>query len=252
MTMMLRSTLVLLTALLVSTGTASATSWADALFDDLTHDFGASPYGATVRRVFTIANTTGQKVRIASVRVSCGCVSAAVTRRELAPGEKASLVVSVDTRRFKGATTKSVYVRFDQPEDTEVRLSISANSRDDLALAPASLAFLLVASNSTAAPSGESKAAGVTVTMGDSACNVLAATCESEYIQPSVALLSRQAAGVSYQVSAKLRATPPAGTYYSTVWLTTNSAAMPRVAVPVIVEVKAPSGGAAMSSAATR
>src|SRR5260370_11966641 len=105
MTMMIRSTLVLLTALWVSTGTASATSWADALFDDLTHDFGASPYGATVRRVFTITNTTGQKVRIASVRVSCGCVSAAVTRRELAPGEKTSLVVSVDTRRFKAAPT---------------------------------------------------------------------------------------------------------------------------------------------------
>jgi Protein of unknown function (DUF1573) len=251
MTMMLRSTLVLLTALWVSTGTASATSWADALFDDLTHDFGAAPYGATVRRVFTITNTTGQKVRITSVRVSCGCVSAAVTRRDLSPGEKASLVVSVDTRRFKGATTKTVYVRFDQPEDAEVRLTIGANSRDDLAVAPASLAFAQVATGRPAVSSSESKAS-VTVTMGDSACNVLGVTCDSEYIQPSVALLSRQAGGVSYQVSAILRGNLPVGSYYSTVWLTTNSAAMPRVAVPVIVEVKSSNGAVSTSSAATR
>jgi hypothetical protein len=234
--MMLRSSLVLLTALWVSTGTASATSWADALFDDLTHDFGAAPYGATVRRAFTITNTTGHAVRIASVRVSCGCVSAAVTRRDLAPGENAALVVSVDTRRFKGATTKSVYVRFDQPEDAEVRVSIAANSRDDLAFAPAALAFAQVAPSSQAVPSRESTAS-MKVTMRDSACNVLGVTCDSEYIQPSVALLSRQAGGVSYQINAKLRATPPAGTYHSTVWLTTDNATLPRVAVPVIVEV---------------
>src|ERR1700722_12615217 len=110
--MKLRTTLVILTTLWVSTGTASATSWADALFDDLSHDFGATAYGTTVSHVFTISNTTGQKVRIASIRVSCGCVNAAVSQRRLAWGEKALLVVSIDTRRFKGATTKTVFVRF--------------------------------------------------------------------------------------------------------------------------------------------
>src|SRR5208282_3490026 len=52
---------------------APAAPWADALFDNLSHDFGTVPRGPHVTHHFTVTNTTGAPLHITSVRVSCGC-----------------------------------------------------------------------------------------------------------------------------------------------------------------------------------
>lgn len=230
--MHLRYVFVLLT-LLGAAGTASADTWADRLFDELGHDFGVTPYGPTVTHTFTITNTTGQPLHIGAVRVSCGCVSTALQRQDLAPGEQAALIVNVDTRRFHGPTTKTVFVRFDQPQLTEVRLAIAANSRSDLTLSPATLAFGSV-------PSGRAAKANVTMTIADPNVNASDVKCDSGYIQPRIRLLTRTPEGASFEVSAQLGSNLPAGSWYSTVWLSTSNPAMPRIAIPVTVEVQAP------------
>jgi len=223
-------------------GTASATPWADNLFDGLYHDFGTTPYGPTVNHTFIITNTTGKKVHIVSVRVSCGCLSTALTRTELAPGEEAALVVNMDTRRFRGPFAKSVYVLFDQPETAEVRLTLQANSREDLSLLPTSLAFGQVA------PGSEAKAK-LTLTFGDGKSEIVDIKCDSGYIEPRVTLLSRESGAVTYEVTAKVRPNLPAGSWYSTVWLTTNNPAMSRLSIPLTVEVQAPKKAPASAAA---
>jgi hypothetical protein len=233
--MLLRHALVLAVVLWGATGTASATPWADALFDTLSHDFGTTPYGPPVSHVFAITNNTGQRLHMSPARVSCGCLSATVTQRELAPGQEAALVVNVDTRRFTGPLTKYVYVQFDQPQFAEVRIVIQVNIRTDVTLTPASLAFGQVA------PGTEAKA-NVTLTIGDPGSSVTDVKCESSYIQPRVNLVSREG-GASYQVTAQLRPNVPAGSWYSTVWVSTSNPAMPRLSIPVTVEVKAPKTG---------
>src|SRR5262245_10626034 len=98
----------------VFAGQATA-SWADALFDDLSRDFGSVPRGPSVTHPFRIVNNTKQMVRIAGVRVSCGCTTARALQTSLAPGQETAILVQMDTRRFSGTKIVTVYVTFDLP-----------------------------------------------------------------------------------------------------------------------------------------
>src|SRR5947209_17203186 len=127
---MIRSFIILLTIGLVTSGSEAQGSMA-ALFDARSHDFGTVPRGAKRVHPFTVTNTTGQPLRILSIRIPCNCVSAWATKRELAPGESTTVVAELDTRRFGGLLTKYAFVLFDQPRE-EVQLTVHAYSDDNL------------------------------------------------------------------------------------------------------------------------
>ncbi|TMQ31211.1 MAG: hypothetical protein E6K70_23015 [Planctomycetota bacterium] len=61
---------------------------------------------------------------------------------------------------------------------------------------------------------------------------------ESNYIQTSVKEVSRDSGSVSYEVTASVRNDCPVGKWYSDVWLKTNNPSMPRVRVPLMVEIQ--------------
>src|SRR5438093_10445893 len=61
-------------------GAAGAGTWTDGLFDDLSKDFGSVPRGPTLKHHFRLVNRTMGPINIASVRVSCGCLTATVAR----------------------------------------------------------------------------------------------------------------------------------------------------------------------------
>jgi hypothetical protein len=232
---MARPTLVLTIVLSMSlTGTASAASWAEALFDDVAHDFGAVPKGATQTFSFALTNKTGEAVHIASVRVGCSCVTASATKTDLKAGESTAVVVRVDTRRLTGPFQKPIFVQFDRPGFEEVRLSIQANIRNDLGVDPESLAFGQV-------KQGKSSETRVTVLisgLGD--YKIREAKCDSSFVQATVRRLPGEADGVSYQITARLRPGLPVGHWYSTVSLTTDHSALPRFQIPVTVEIRSP------------
>jgi hypothetical protein len=230
---MMRPTLVL-AAVLSLTGTVSAASWAEALFGELSHDFGPVPRGGTQTFSFSLTNNTGAPVHIASVRVACSCVTASATKTALAAGENTTVVVRVDTRRLTGPFQKPIFVQFDRPTAEEVRLSIQANIRNDLTVAPESLAFARVKKGSPAE-------ASVTVLISGLAdCKIQEAKADSSFVQASVRRVPGDAGGVSYQVTARLRPGLPVGHWYSTVSLTTNNPALPRFRIPVSVEIQSP------------
>src|SRR5205085_3968650 len=120
---------------------APAATWAEAMFDELVRDFGSVPRGPMLTHSYRLTNNTGHAVHVANVRVSCGCVSATAMQGALAPGQSTVVLAQMDTRRFTGPKTVTIYVQFDQPRWEEVRLSISANGRDDLTITPEAIAF---------------------------------------------------------------------------------------------------------------
>src|SRR5262245_11074618 len=83
------------------TGPASATPWADGMFDQLSRDFGSVPRGTIQTHAFRVVNKTGTPVHIANVRASCGCVTARALQHDLAPGQETSVYVTMDTGRFQ-------------------------------------------------------------------------------------------------------------------------------------------------------
>jgi hypothetical protein len=228
---MFRYSLVLLVGL-AAAGVASA-SWADSMFDGLSRDFGPVPRGPLVTHPFRFVNNTGHPVHVVNVRVSCGCTAARALHEYLAPGQESAIVAQMDTTRFIGPKSVTIYVTFDQPGYEEVRLWVQANSRDDVSITPDTLNFGRI-------KRGTAPAAGVTLSlMGDPNWQVLGAACESNYVQPAYQLVQRDSGAVAYQLRARLRPDAPPGKWYTDVWLTTNNPAMPRVRVPLTVEIEA-------------
>src|SRR3954451_14670167 len=109
---MLRYSLVIVAGFWVA-GSASAGTWGDSLFEELSKDFGSVPRGPTLTHNFRVSNNTKNAVNISSLRVSCGCVSATALKGTLNPGEETAIVAKMDTTRFTGPKTVTIYIQFD-------------------------------------------------------------------------------------------------------------------------------------------
>jgi hypothetical protein len=213
-------------------GSASAASWADAMFRELSKDFGTVPRGPMLTHPFHVVNNTGSPVHISGIRVSCGCVSATAMHGNLAVGQETVILAQMDSRRFTGVKTVTIYVQLDQPHSEEVRLWVQANSRDDVTVTPESLAFGQIKRSS--APS-----ASVTITfLGNGQWQIVGAQCDSNYVQTTLKEQHRQATEVAYTLTAQLRSDSPVGKWYSDIWLKTNNAATPKIRVPLTVEIE--------------
>jgi hypothetical protein len=212
--------------------TARAATWADAMFEELSKDFGSVPRGPTLQHPFRLVNRTHAVVNIASVRVSCGCVTATALKGTLAPGEATAVVAQMDTRRFSGVKTVTIYVQFDRPAWEEVRLWVQANSRDDINVTPDTFAF-------GRTKRGASPTSTVTVTfLGGSASQITDVQSDSNYVQTALRPVVNQDQEVVYQLSARVRSDAPVGKWYTDVWLQTTNPSMPRVRVPLTVEIE--------------
>ncbi len=231
---MLRYSLLCLALLGAAAGPAHATSWADGLFTEgMSIDFGSVPRGQILTHRFKVYNHTNQPVQISNVRVSCGCTAARAEQTYLAPNQGTDIVPQMDTRRFYNTKTVTIYVQFDQPQFEEVRLWVQANSRDDVSFTPDTIAFGRVKRGTT--PEGRANIAF----LGGAQTQVLEVKSESNYIQPAVREVTRDGGQVVYEVTAKVRPDTPAGKWYTDVWLKTNNPGIPRLRVPVTVEVEA-------------
>ncbi len=228
---MLRYSIVMLVSL-GAAGSSPAASWAEALFKDLSRDFGSVPRGALLTYPFWLTNTTGGPVSIGPVRVSCGCTTAYAQQTELAPGQSTVIYAQMDTRRFYGEKTVTVYVQFTQPAFDEVRLWVKANSHEDIIITPDTLDFGQI-------KHGTAPTATVAIVFaGNDQWKITSVSSESTYVQPVVKPLPGNTYAVNYQLSARLNPAIPAGNWRTDVWLETNNPAAPRVRVPLLVRVQ--------------
>jgi hypothetical protein len=203
------------------------------MFDELSRDFGSVPHGAQLVHAFRLVNNTGSTVRITDVRVSCGCTVARALSGVLAPGQETAIVASMDTRRFYHSKNVTIFVRFDQPRFEEVRLWVQANSRDDVEFSADGIAFGRV-------KRGANPKTKITVTFrGDGNTRVLDTHSDSNFVKPVLKEVGRNFGDVTYEVAAQVRSDIPAGKWYTDIWLQTNNPNMPKLRVPVTIEVEA-------------
>jgi len=91
------------------------------------YDFGTIPNTGPVSQDFQVRNTGDGPLEIGRVTTSCGCTTAEISSRRLAPDETADLTVTYDPRAHGGATGKFmriVYVQSSDPDTPEVNLSV--------------------------------------------------------------------------------------------------------------------------------
>jgi hypothetical protein len=219
-------------ALLGWASQAHAQAKAETMFDEPYRDFGSVPRGQILLHAFRVVNNTQQPAHITSVRVSCGCTSARALQSYLQPGQETVILAQMDTNRFINTKTVTIFVTFDQPRFEEVRLWVQANSRDDVMFSPDNIAFGRVQRGSTP----ESKIS--VAFLGGVPTQIVDLKSESNYVLPSFQAVRQPTGNMGYEIIAKLRKDTPAGKWYTDLWLTTNNPAMPRLRVPVTVEVE--------------
>lgn len=188
------------------------------------------PRGPLLAHYYRFTNTGSVPVHVGSVRVSCGCVAASVLQPDLAPGQSTAIYATMDTRRFAGAKSVTIFVTFDRPQWQEVRLTVSAYGRDDLALDPEVLTFGSV----TRGAVGNAR---MTVTLRQPNWAVTGATSDSPFVAPAVKELRRTQFEVVYEIGGTLKPGLPVGSWVTDVHLTTNSPAAPTIRVPASVEI---------------
>jgi hypothetical protein len=133
----------------------------------------------------------------------------------------------MDTRRFQGVKHVVIYVPFHRPSGNEGRLTVQANSRDDILMTPDGLAFGQVRQ-------GSAPAADVEVTLlGSRGWLIKGYTVSSNYVTASVKPIPGEPGTVKYNVRAQLNPDIPFGTWTGEVWLKTNNPSAPWISVPL-------------------
>lgn len=183
---------------------------------------------------FIVKNTTDSQVSISNIRVSCGCVSATAIKNTLQPKEETAIVARMDTTRFNGSKSVTIYVIFDRPRYEEVRLQVQAYGRNDFAVSPESFNFLQVKQGTTAEATVQIRFYGFPN------AQITEAKTESNFIKVTTKEIKREGNEVTFQATARVREDIPVGKWFSEVWIKGNSASIGQIRIPLNIEVEAP------------
>jgi len=93
--------------------------------------------GSLVTHTFVVANAGDETLAISNVRTSCGCTTAALTQRDLAPGESVNVDATVNTAGFTGTVTRTITLHSNDPSHPAFVLRIDVTIADVAPTVPA-------------------------------------------------------------------------------------------------------------------
>lgn len=199
--------------------------------DDRAVDFGVVPRGAKRFHVFTLTNDSDRALRITAIRTPCSCVTATVSKKELAPNETANVIAELDTRRYSGPVSKVFYVGVEGPKNEEYRFSVKAYSHDGLAMEPNTLTFGSV-------KQGQAAETASTLTITDRRLfGAWSATSDSDWVACRIEPISVRGSAASYRITVSVRPGVPSGEWYSSIRLASTGTDATTLAIPVTIRV---------------
>lgn len=229
---------------LILAAPAPAQNWANKIFDGnpnspVLHDFGIVARGAQLQTSLKMTNIYKVPLNVTDIRVSCGCVEATASSKQLQPNESGTLNIKMDGTRFAGPKTVNVYVTFGPQFVSTANIIITANARQDVVLNPGEIDFGNVQRGQSIERSLEVEYAGtkpwkiVQVVKSNKAPFELKADNLPPRTNNGVPI-------VGYRLIASLRPDCPVGTFRETVDLKTNDPQQPVVTFVVSGTVGAP------------
>jgi Protein of unknown function (DUF1573) len=233
---------VVLGLLTAAAAPAQGDNWANKLFtfqsgpQGLYHDFGTVPNGSMLRHNFPIYNPWAIPIEITEIRVSCGCVSARVSKNLLQPRESAILEANMDTSKFTkpGHRTVSIFVSVGPQYISTATVQVSATRRDDVVFNPGQVSFGVVAGGQSLTRTIEVEYAGV---LDWRVSEVIKNDAPLEVVQEE---MYRRPGQVGYRLRVTLKPDAPPGQLTSKLLLKTNDPASPLVPVLVEATIQAP------------
>jgi hypothetical protein len=220
--------------MLVFLATHSAHAGPSDLFSETVKDFGVTPRGSVLVHYFRFTNTTNQTLTIGNPRVSCGCVSATVSKNQVGPGETAAVIAFMDTRRIQTPNivkSVTIYVPFTGIVTEEAVLRVQTVARDDLVMIPDTLAFGVVAKGQSA------KVSTKVSFLSDPNWSILEVKSSGAFVNAEQKLDSRKGNTITYEITATLDKACPVGNWTSDIYLKTSNPAVAQLRIPVTVQV---------------
>jgi hypothetical protein len=107
-------------------GTLFAKEGPKVKFKEEKWDFGKLKEGQVKSHVFVFDNTGDAPLQIKRVRTSCGCAAALISDKNIEPGKKGELKVTLNTRGYEGNLAKYIYVESNDRSQPVKQLQISA------------------------------------------------------------------------------------------------------------------------------
>ena len=202
-------------------------------FAERNKDLGSASRGSVIEYGIKLTNKYSQDMHVAGVRTSCGCSTASVGKSTLAPGESTYLNINIDTNKYAGSRTFTIYTTFDRPNYEEQSVTVTAYSRDDLILSSPTLSYGTVKAGSE--PTAQTT---ITYSGGNRGWTIKPIVADNGYVIPKLEEVSRQNGNISYRLSVQLRNDLPPGSWHTDVWLDTNDTTAGKIRVPLKVEVQ--------------
>lgn len=94
-------------------------------FKNVTLDFGEVASGKIVDINFEFENTGTDILYIKNVIPSCGCTTAALTKKDYQAGEKGTISSKFNTSGYNGKVVKNITVTSNDPDAPETRLTLT-------------------------------------------------------------------------------------------------------------------------------
>ncbi|MFO0905127.1 MAG: DUF1573 domain-containing protein [Pirellulales bacterium] len=207
---------------------AVAQQWARKMFKVFDHDFGTVARGAKSEFLFEFENSWEETVHVASVRTSCGCTSASITKDTLKTWEKGGILATFNTASFTGQRSATITVTFDKPFFAEVQLNVQGNIRTDVVFTPGSVDFGVV-------DAGQSASKKVAITYaGRSDWQISDVRSANSNFEVELQETQRSGGRVAYEMSVFMKPDMPEGFFQEQLILVTSDARTS--GVPLVVE----------------
>lgn len=104
---------------------------AEIAVDRDTHDFGEIPQsGGIVQTNFMVSNTGSETLEIGKLSTSCGCTTAEISSKSIAPGGEATLAVYFDPNFHEepqGKITRTVFIPSNDEDSSEIEVKIQVD-----------------------------------------------------------------------------------------------------------------------------
>ncbi len=208
-------------------------NWQDKIAAERVYDFGDVPLGKSAEHSFEMVNTTSETLKIRSVSASCGCTTPKASKMEIKPGEKASVIVKLNTERFRGKKKSTIHVRFDGPESREIQFSISVNIRN-LLIEPEMIEFV-------PAPLNREAKRTVMVSRGGSPYwKITKLETSNAAIKSQIIKKTVKGNKVSYQIECSVLATRTDLPKTHELFVSTNDSKEPKLEIPIRIDVMPP------------
>ena len=110
-------------------------------FEELNYDFGIAGPGDRITHIFKFTNAGSEPLQITRVSTSCGCTAALLSKKEIFPGGSEEIRATFKTKRFEGIQETTITVYSNDPDDSNIDLTIIGAIKRDVAVVPQGINF---------------------------------------------------------------------------------------------------------------